>query len=59
MVDGHRVVVRQLSNVPDVMISGPVASDHGPGEVKCAIEVYDADTGEFLFSARRLEPRQQ
>lgn len=57
LVDGRRILVRQLADVPDVMISGPVGTENGPGEVKCAIELYDAETGEFLFSARRLQPR--
>jgi hypothetical protein len=57
LVDGHRALVLRLDHVPDGVIEGPAGQDRIPGEVKCAIAIYDADTGAFLVSFQRLEPR--
>lgn len=56
-VDGHRVLIRQMDHVPDGVIEGPAGLTRIAGEVKCAVAIYDADTGDFLVSLQRLEPR--
>jgi hypothetical protein len=56
VVNGHRALVRQLTDMPDGVILGPAGNDGIPAHVTCGVAFYDADSGEFLIDFEKLEP---